>query len=443
MLQLLKSQVPDMISIGAKFGESTIAVLVRRHLGQYVTIFSGLFGRLLLQAAYFILLANSLSLHDFGFFAGISAAGIMIGSFSAFGFTASVYRTATTRLLLLRNYIAAFYIAFGVSVPTMMLVAYLLYLVAFRDLVELSSFLEIAFCDIVLWRLLEAISQINAGLGEFGKAAAIPIIGSAARLAAVVAFILFGCSGLDQWAEVYLMGNCIGTALSMVLFLPRVLPRWRGVAVLLRGRMRESLLFSVSFFVFFAQSELDKLLATLTLGGRVAGIYAISMRIIDLTTVPIRSFLTILVREIMQGRGPDWRWRTSLLIEFSIGFVSLLSFLALIVMLWFYPMLLGAQVAQAAQLFAYLLLIPPLKNLQEYHAELFFARNRMEVRAVTVILLVALKCILVLTIFVSVSDLERLGLFLNVPFVVTYLVSATVVYLTFCSGSRSPWAQST
>jgi hypothetical protein len=61
----------------------------------------------------------------------------------------------------------------------------------------------------------------------------------------------------------------------------------------------------------------------------------------------------------------------------------------------------------------------------------------MEVRSATVILLVALKSALVLAIFLTVDNLERLGLLLNVPFVVTYLVSATVVYVTFYRGSRS------
>jgi O-antigen/teichoic acid export membrane protein len=437
MLQLLQSQVPGLMSNGVKFARWVSAVLIPRYLAQYMTIFSGLLGRLLLQAAYFLLLANTLSLREFGLFAGISAAGIMIGSFSAFGFSASVFRIATSSSLLLRRYVAGFYLAFGLSVPVMMSLAWLLYLLAFRDLVELPTFLKIAFCDIVLWRLLEGISQINAGLGEFGKAAAVPLIGSAARLGAVVAFKVLGRSGLDEWAEVYLIANCLGTLLYMIPFVPRVAPRWRRVIVLLRARMRESILFAVSFFVFFAQSELDKLLAALTLDGRVAGIYAISMRIIDLTSVPIRSFLTILVREIMQGRGPDERWRSSLAIEFSIGCVSLLSFVAFLVVLWIYPTLLGIQVAQAAHLLAYLFLIPPFKNLQEYHAELFFAHNRMEIRSATVILLVALKSALVLAIFLTVTDLEHLGLFLNIPFVVTYLVSATVVYLTFYSRSRS------
>src|SRR3954470_4652263 len=139
MLQLLRSQIPFVIGYGARAGERIILELVPRYFGQYLTIFSGMFGRLVLQAGYFILLANTLSLQDFGLFAGISAAGIMIGSFSAFGFTAAVFRTATTKLLLLGRYVAGFYIAFALSVPAMMFVAWLLYLIAFRDLVELST----------------------------------------------------------------------------------------------------------------------------------------------------------------------------------------------------------------------------------------------------------------------------------------------------------------
>jgi len=102
--------------------------------------------------------------------------------------------------------------------------------------------------------------------------------------------------------------------------------------------------------------------------------------------------------------------------------------------------LLGRQVAEAAQLLSYILLIPPLRNLQEYHAELFFAWNKMAVRAVTVIFLVALKSALVVAIFLSITTLEHLGLALNIPFAVSYFLSAAVIYVRFY---RSPQPAST
>ena len=69
----------------------------RQYLGQYLTIVSGSVARVTIQGVYFVLLANTLSLTDFGLFAGISAAGLIIGAFAGLGFASAAFRTAATR----------------------------------------------------------------------------------------------------------------------------------------------------------------------------------------------------------------------------------------------------------------------------------------------------------------------------------------------------------
>jgi NADH:ubiquinone oxidoreductase subunit K len=76
-------------------------------------------------------------------------------------------------------------------------------------------------------------------------------------------------------------------------------------------------------------------------------------------------------------------------------------------------------------------LVPPLKNLQEYHAELFFAWRRMEVRAFTAVLLMLMKATLTVVIFLSAHDLRQMGLMFNLLFAATYAASATILFLTF------------
>jgi hypothetical protein len=76
-------------------------------------------------------------------------------------------------------------------------------------------------------------------------------------------------------------------------------------------------------------------------------------------------------------------------------------------------------------------LVPPFKYLQEYHAELFFAWRRMDVRAFTAVLLTVMKAALTVVIFLIARDLRHMGVLFNLSFAVTYVVSATILFLTF------------
>src|SRR5690242_2168367 len=69
----------------------------RRLIKDYLSAVSGSAGRLVFSLAYFIALANALSIPEFGLFATASAAGIMLSRVLAFGFVSSVYRIATIR----------------------------------------------------------------------------------------------------------------------------------------------------------------------------------------------------------------------------------------------------------------------------------------------------------------------------------------------------------
>src|ERR1700736_6724118 len=71
-----------------------LARTFRAQFANYLQVFVGTGTRLGLQAVYFLILANMLSLHDMGVFASTSSTGIMIGCFSGFGFSSFAFRAA-------------------------------------------------------------------------------------------------------------------------------------------------------------------------------------------------------------------------------------------------------------------------------------------------------------------------------------------------------------
>ncbi len=162
-------------------------------------------------------------------------------------------------------------------------------------------------------------------------------------------------------------------------------------------------------------------------GERTAGLYAIALRVIDLTAMPVRSFNQMLVQKIMQDRGIGGGKRLAAY-EAGIALVSIAGLVAVIVALKPFPGLLGHNVSAAAYLFAPMLLVPAFRNLVEYHAELLYARERTGSRIVLLCLLTALKAGLISLVMTRFVEDEGWASWMNLVFGLVYLASAGFTY---------------
>jgi O-antigen/teichoic acid export membrane protein len=180
--------------------------------------------------------------------------------------------------------------------------------------------------------------------------------------------------------------------------------------------------------LFYLQMEMDKLLVLAVGGPHLAGIYAIIMRLVDLTAIPIRTFTMMLVQRLM--RTPDMLARTlrRIGIESGVFLVSTLALGALALTLMLFPNMLGANVSEAAPLVGLALFVPGLRNLVEYQAELLFARGQTLIRALNLALIAGLKAVLLSLILVRSLEVEQLIMALNGVFALLYLASMLLTY---------------
>src|SRR5690606_28129163 len=117
-------------------------------------------------------------------------------------------------------------------------------------------------------------------------AAVMTIIGTLLRAAAAVAFAFMATRDLATWAHFYLGANAISLAIALIFFQPR--QRLRLQPRLYFKRLPDSLYVGGAEVLFYLQMEMDKLLVLALGGPRLAGIYAIIMRLVDLTAIPVR-----------------------------------------------------------------------------------------------------------------------------------------------------------
>lgn len=407
----------------------------------YLTILSGSAGRLVISLVYFLIVANTLTLSEFGLFATASATGLILSRMLAFGFVSPVYRVATVKPRLLGAYLAGFGALALLSLPVIAAVAALAYAFLFADRLAALSFALILVAEILCWRLVEVVAIINNGLRRFRPAAVLVILGSSLRTVAALLFAAFGGHNLEIWVFAYLVATTATLSLALIFFLPPL--RLRFVRRLYPRRMPDAIYAGAAEIVFYVQAELDKLLMLALAGERVAGLYAIAIRVIDLTAMPVRSFNQMLVQKIMKDRDLGGGAVRLALVEAGIALISIGGLLAVIIALRPFPGLLGRNVSEAAYLFLPLLLVPAFRNLVEYHAELLYARERTGSRIVLLVAITGLKAALLSWVMLRFPANDAWAPWLNLVFGAVYVLSAAVTYRLLAQAGRGITASRT
>ncbi|MCP5000761.1 MAG: lipopolysaccharide biosynthesis protein [Hyphomicrobiales bacterium] len=392
----------------------------------YIWALSGSAGRLVISLAYFIAIANTLSIAEFGIFATTSAMGVVLSRIAALGFSSPLYRAATVKPRLIGAYSVGYILALVISVPLVVVAATIAYFLVFSADITPVTFGVIIVSETLFWRSAEIVMIVCNGMGRFGRAAVLVVIGSAARASAALLFTLLDNPSLAIWAWYYFAANAIVMVVALGVFYPRYSLRW-SPALYMR-RWRDSISVAGAEILFYLQSELDKLLV-LSIGGPVtAGLYAIIMRLVDLTALPVRTFNMMLVQAIMRSRDTVASLNTRIMIEAGVALTSTAALLFFAVFLTIYPEALGKNVAEAAPLLILVVAVPALRNLIEYQSELLYATGRTFIRTINLTLIGLAKAAMLSALLVTYSHVSDWAPLLNGVFLLLYLLSAALTY---------------
>ncbi|OLP58370.1 transporter [Xaviernesmea oryzae] len=392
----------------------------------YLSMVGGSVVRLVLSLVYFVCVANVLPISEFGLFASASATGVMVSRALAFGFMSPLYRVATVKHRLIGTYTAGFLAGGLLSLPLVMALCTLIYLLLFAQDMASSVFLRFMLAEIICWRGLEVVSNVLNGTGQFARSALMVVIGQALRTLSAVLFYALAFNTLAAWSSFYLASNVLSLAIAITIFYPKVRLRWRP-ALYVR-RWVDSVSVAGAEILFYVQSEFDKLVVLAAGGPEVTGIYAIVMRLADLTALPVRSFNTLLVQQIMRSPAILKRGRTKPMIEAMIAGVSFLAIASMALYLMLFPRGLGGNVAQIAPYVAMVLLVPAFRNLVEYHSELLYATGQTVRRVVNLAGLGALKIGLLSALLAYTTAPGGWVPLLNLVFFAVYATSMILTY---------------
>ncbi|MEM0899819.1 MAG: lipopolysaccharide biosynthesis protein [Pseudomonadota bacterium] len=408
--------------LGRSFGGEALGVTILK----YAKSLSGDGSRILIQLIYFYLVANTLSIEEFGLFATASAVGIVLSRLNAFGFISPLYRASAVKPHLIGTFTAGYIAALILSLPVIVGLAFGAHAAFFAGKMLLLTFALIVTSEVLFWRGFEVCIAVVKGTEKFGVAS-IMIVFAFAMKAVAAAILAFGSDGdLDSWATIYVSVQGVMFVTCAALFYPK--KKLRFYPRLYLRRWREALTVAGSDMLMFAQMELDKLIVLSLAGEFIAGIYSMVMRLVDLTATPVRVFSTILTQRLMRTPELLQTIKVRALIETGVIGVSLAGIGAIVSVLWLKPDILGSNVAAAVPFLFLVALIPAFKNLIEYHAELLYGRGQTGLRLINYALLGAGKMILMTTLLLNFPNPEQWFIWTNAVFAALYACSFLLTY---------------
>ncbi|MEM1376791.1 MAG: lipopolysaccharide biosynthesis protein, partial [Pseudomonadota bacterium] len=212
----------------------------------------------------------------------------------------------------------------------------------------------------------------------------------------------------------------------LAIFYPKQRLKFRPKLYL--RRLPDAFSVSGAEVLFYLQSELDKLVVLAIGGSTAAGIYAIIMRLVDLTAMPVRTFSTILTQRLM--RRPQLMRTLKVRIGFEAGVfvVSTAAIGAMVFVLWLKPDILGANIATTTGLLWLVILVPAFRNLIEYQAELLYGRGQTFIRLLNYAVLGVVKVALIVALLSWQTDAQSWLVWTNLVFAALYVISAIITY---------------
>lgn len=321
--------------------------------------------RLLIQGAFFVLLARKLGAVQFGVFMGGLALVRILVPFSGLG-TANVMirHVASSKDEMLTHWGNAI----GVTLVSGLLLtagALLFAVVTLPNDISVIMVLWVALAELLLGRILQMIGQLYQASDVLVVTAAVDVAMAISRLTAAVFFRVSDRSTIAlEWSGWYLAASGLPT----LLFLGWVIAQYGWPRITLRRwkeTIREGVYFSFGTASKSAYSNLDKAMLSKLATLEDVGVYSAASRITAIASAPIEAILTASYAQFFRvgARGllPACRLARKIMVFTSAYGVLVAVSTYLIAPL--VPLALGRDYVGAAAALRFLALVPLIQSI--------------------------------------------------------------------------------
>lgn len=356
----------------------------------WLTLGQGL--RVLIQAAYFIVIARTLGVQGYGAFAGVVALAAVLASFSGWGMGFLMIKNVARQPERFATYWGRSLLMVVISGAGLIALAAALSTGLLPRSIPGSVILAVAAADLFFAPLVLVCAQAFQAHQRLMETALMLVLLALCRLAA--AGIMWSQVPLptpEDWAEYYLASSALA-AVACVVYVWRTLGAPRHFGIGSRGERREGLSFSLSLGAQRANNDFDKTLLVRLGTLEAAGVYSAAFRLVEVVFMPITALLAAAYARFFQHGEHGLRGSLELArrlmvpaLGYAVAGAGGIYLLAPLI-----PAILGADYAQTVNAARWLAILPILGTLYAIAAHALTgaghqqARTSMEIAAVIV-----------------------------------------------------------
>ncbi len=327
--------------------------------------------RLVLQAAYFVIIARTLGPEQYGAFVAATALISILAPFASLGSGSLLIKNVSRNRALLNEYWGnALLLILTSGLGLTLGVLFLAPMILPKNIPPLLVLLA-AITDLIFLRLLDTAGQTFQAVLWLRKTAQINILPSVTRILAALALMqFFPHPNALNWTVLYLISTATASSVAFFLvyqaFGPPKLALQR-----VRPEMLEGLYFSTGLSAQTIYNDIDKTMLARLASLEAAGLYAAAYRLIDVSFVPVRSLLAASYAKFFQYGASGIKGTLQLarnLTPLASGY-GIAAGLSLFLLAPLMPLILGDDYRDTGAALRWLAPLPFLKALHYFAAD--------------------------------------------------------------------------
>ena len=246
---------------------------------------------LVLQIAYFTIIARHLGVEQYGLFVSVLSLARVVNPFASFGSAEILVKNVSRDRTLLNEYWGnALFITLVGSLTVIVLLLFVKDIFLPETISPHLVFL-IALAEVLFDRIAAIQGYAFMAVGALNKTAQLTVVQAFIRfIAAVGLVIFFPTTGVLLWASLYLLSTTF-TAILAFLIAYRTLGFPRLALSKFKPEIAQGFSFSISSSSLTAYNDIDKTLLARLSTLEATGIYAAAYRFINIAFVPTHSLL--------------------------------------------------------------------------------------------------------------------------------------------------------
>ncbi len=327
--------------------------------------------RLVLQAAYFVIIARTLGVANYGAFVGTTALVAIVSPFVGVGIETLLLKNVAKDRTLFREYwgnalwmvvVSGFGLMVGLALAGPIVL----------PSISPISILLVAVSDLIFGSVTNVATRAFQAVDRLNVSAQINIFTMFTKvLAALSLMYFFAKPTVLEWTWLYLASSLVAALLSLLL-----VDRLLGQPKLALGRilpeLKEGFYFSTSNSAYTIYNDIDKTMLARLSTLEATGIYAAAYRLIDVAFIPVISIAGAAYADFFR-KGKDGVAATVAFAKPLVITTSAYSIFAGIGLLLFAPIvpcILGSDYTNVVDALRWLAPIPLFRGLQHFGGDI-------------------------------------------------------------------------